>query len=280
KWKVFLDTFQKIRAEKYDVAIDFQGLIKSSFFTSLTGANYKVGFAEADLRESYAKYFYNATPHQSFEGNHIIHKNLSLLSIFNIYNGEPCSPNIFFSEEDEISVKEELRKRDIGMFYLIHPYAGWKTKQWGLKNYAGVVKKFYKETGIRALISWAPNEYARAQRFALLCKEAAILSFPTTIGKLTALIQQSLMVVGGDSGPLHIADSLQKPIIALYGPTKPYRTGPINPNAVVVYHQLDCSGCRKRNCPHHHINCMKSITINEVSDTLFHVYKKIIAEQH
>jgi len=273
KWKIFFETIKKIRKENYDVAIDFQGLMKSSFLTFLSGSNYKIGFAENDLREKYAKVFYNVTPNQSFEGGHVILKNINLLSILNVYNGDSYTPKIFISENDEIEIKEELKKINLDSFYIVHSYAGWKTKQWGMKNYATVIRKFYQETGLKALITWAPSEYSKARYLVKLCKDAAILSFPTTIGKLSALIKNCTMIVGGDSGPIHIADAFQKPIVALYGPTKPQRTGPINPNAKIIYHELGCSGCRKKNCPYHHINCMKSITQNEVLEAMIYVYK-------
>lgn len=276
QWRIFFNTIKKIRKEKYDVTIDFQGLIKSSILTFLSGSNYKVGFSENDLREKYAKFFYNATASQSFEGGHIILKNISLLSIVNIYNGDIHSPKLFIPEEDEYAIDEELKKIKLEKYYIVHCYAGWKTKQWGFKNYANVIMRFYKESNIKALITWAPNEYARARNFVKICNDAAILSFPTSISKLAALIKRALMIVGGDSGPIHMADALQKPIIALYGPTKPQRTGPINLNAKVIYHELGCNGCRKRNCPYNHINCMKSITQDEVFNAMMSVYKNAI----
>lgn len=268
KWRVFINAFKQIRKIKYDIAIDFQGLIKSSFLSSLSGATYKIGFAEPDLREKYAKYFYNAAPHHCYEGGHIISKNLSLLSIFNLYNGEPTSPKIFISDNDELSIKEELKKKELDMYYLVHPWAGWKTKQWNLKNYVQVIERFYDKTGLMGLVTWAPHEYTKAQQFVKLCSRGSLISFPTTIGKLAALIKNSTFVIGGDTGPLHLADALQKPLLALYGPTKPSRTGPINPHARILYHQLECSGCKKRNCPYHHINCMKAISPDEVYENL------------
>ena len=242
KWRTFMNAFKQIRKEKYDIAIDFQGLIKSSFLSSLSGAVYKVGFAEPDLREKYAKYFYNATPHHCYEGSHIIVKNLSLLSIFNIYNGAPCSPTIFISENDEVAVKEDLKKKELNNYYVVHPWAGWKTKLWNLKNYAQLIEHFYDKTGLMGLVTWAPHEYGKALQFMKMCTRGAVLSLPTTIGKLSALIKNSMLVIGGDTGALHIADALQKPLLALYGPTKPSRTGPINPHARTLYHQLECSG--------------------------------------
>jgi lipopolysaccharide heptosyltransferase I len=274
KWRIFYNSFKQIRKEKYDIAIDFQGLIKSSFFSSLSGATYKVGFSEHDLREKHARYFYNATPHHSYEGGHIIAKNINLLSIFNIYNGNSNSPKIFISEQDDITVKEELRKRDLTHYYLLHPWAGWKTKQWNLKNFVQVIDRFYEKTKQIALITWAPNEYAKALQFMKMCTKGAQLSFPTTIGKLAALINHSTLVIGGDTGPIHLADALQKPLLSIYGPTKPSRTGPINPHARTIYHQLECSGCKKRNCPYHHTNCMKTITVDEVYENLVELYDK------
>lgn len=272
KWKIFFNTMKAIKSNKYDVAIDFQGLIKSSFFTFLSGAKYKLGFTERDLREKQAKYFYNIMPTQSYENGHIISKNLSLLSMLDIYENEAYVGKIYIPELEELKINEEIKKRGIQKYYIVHPWAGWKSKQWSLKNYAELIKKIYINHRLKAMITWAPHEYIKAREFLKHCGEAAILSFASSIGELAALIKNSLMVIGGDTGPIHIADAMKKPIIALYGPTDPHRTGPINEKAKVIYHLLKCSGCKLKICPYHHNQCLNSISIDEV----YEIFKKII----
>jgi len=275
KWRIFFKTIKLIKAKRYDVAIDFQGLIKSSFFTFLSGAKYRIGFMESDLRERQAKYFYNVVPTQSFEGGHIISKNLSLLSMIDIYENEACSGRIFLQENDEKEIKEELKKRGIEKYYIVHPWAGWKSKQWDTNNYVELIKKVYQEYKIKAIITWAPHEYIIAKEFLNNCGEAALLSFTTSINKMIALIKNSLLVIGGDTGPIHIADALQKPLLALYGPTDPNRTGPINSKAVSIYHKIECSNCKKRTCPYNHKKCLSSISVDEVFENFNKLYNSI-----
>lgn len=279
KWRIFFRTIKLIKAKSYDVAIDFQGLIKSSFFTFLSGAKYRIGFTERDLRERQAKYFYNVMPTQSYEGGHVISKNLSLLSMINIFENEPYSAKIFLQENDEKEIKEELKKRGIERYYIVHPWAGWKSKQWQTNNYVELIKKIYEEHKIKAMITWAPHEYIIAKEFLNHCGKAAFLSFTTSINKMIALIKNSLLIIGGDTGPIHIADALQKPILALYGPTDPVRTGPINAKAIAICHKIECSGCKRRTCPYNHNKCLNSISVNEVYENFNDLYNSLQLHQ-
>jgi heptosyltransferase II len=101
------------------------------------------------------------------------------------------------------------------------------------------------------------------------------LAGETSISELTNCISNLDIFITGDSGPMHIAASLDIPTIALFGPTNPIETSQWkNPNSVIIKQSLDCQPCMKRACPLKHHNCMKLIEAREVIDSIYKVSQR------
>jgi heptosyltransferase-2 len=86
------------------------------------------------------------------------------------------------------------------------------------------------------------------------------LAGSTSLGDAIALLASATALVTNDSGLMHIASALQRPVVALYGPTDPNHTPPLSDVATVLWLHLECAPCQQRTCPLGHQNCMKNIT--------------------
>jgi 3-deoxy-D-manno-octulosonic-acid transferase/heptosyltransferase-1 len=108
----------------------------------------------------------------------------------------------------------------------------------------------------------------------MMKKEPGNLAGRTSLKELAYLFTRSNVLVTTDTGPMHIAAAMGCPVVALFGPTAPWRTGPYGKGHRVIRAEMDCSPCFKKKCDH--MTCMKEITVEEV----FEATKGIILKNH
>lgn len=184
----------------FDTAIDFQGLIKSALLARASGAQERIGFASEYIKEKPAAWF--LTKQISIDpSQHVVDWNLQLAGV--------TMPEVDFSP----FAKGELDSR--GAVVLL-PGAGRPEKVWPAARFRDLAQRL----GDRALAVWGPGEEERAR--AIGCRIAP----KSTLPELAKLLKTASIVIGGDTGPLHLADALGTKVIGLYGPTNPRRNGP------------------------------------------------------
>jgi lipopolysaccharide heptosyltransferase I len=235
-----------------DVAIDFQGLIKSGLVAKATGARRRIGFETSELRERASRFFLTAQIETSkFE--HVIDKNLALAGA--VIDGASASPDgyefpIAVSAEDERYIDEAIRNRG-GSFAIVNPGGGWPTKLWPAAAYGQLADWLYVEHGLVSFITYGPGEESLVQAVAAGAKTGAARPFASTLKQFVALARRASLFVGGDTGPLHLAAASGTPIVGIYGPTSPERNGPFDKRDVVVGRDLWCRpDCHRRSCWH------------------------------
>ncbi len=116
---------------------------------------------------------------------------------------------------------------------MFHPGAGRQDKTWDEQRLASLAKALRERRGLHPVISWGPGDEARAERLAALVPGSSrppLLDFPG----LARLDAAARLFVGGDTGPLHLADALGVPTLALFGPTDPERNGPYRDRRGIV----------------------------------------------
>lgn len=198
-------SFANVRAARngvrgFDVAIDFQGLIKSSLLARASGAKERIGFASQYIKEKPASWF--LTRKVAIDPSaHVVDWNLQLAGV--------TMPEVDFAP----FAKGELDSH--GAVVLL-PGAGRPEKMWPVERFRALAERL----GDRALAVWGPGEEERAH--AIGCRMAP----KTSLRELAQLLKTASVVVGGDTGPLHLADALGTKVIGLYGPTNPRRNGP------------------------------------------------------
>jgi heptosyltransferase I len=217
------NAWRELRADRYDFAVDFQGLVKSALVATLARPERIFGFNAEFARESAASWFYSTkVPIRSY---HAVERNLDLAAAAgasNILRTFPLPPG-----ERQAQLPE-------GDFVLASPLAGWGAKQWPLEHYAKLAERLHRECGMPLVLD-APHH---------LHVEGAQTHVSTLAGLIYAT-RRATAVVGLDSGPLHLAAALGKQGVAIYGPTDPARHGPYggsigvlrSPDAVTTYNR-------------------------------------------
>ncbi len=232
----FWGMLRAVRAIHYDFALDFQGAIRSALLTSLSGATHRAGFT--DPREAPARFFY--AERFPRPGEHVIEQNhafagLALKDCLDQKLLQLLAPELPHDPAAEAWAEAEIRRLGIASFAIMNPGAGWGAKQWPPERY-GQVAQALALHNVKTLVNAAPGEEGLARAVVDTSKGNAFVIF-CTIGQLIALTRRARLFIGGDTGPLHLAAALGIPVVGLFGPTDPARTGPFGTKAAVLRHQ-------------------------------------------
>jgi ADP-heptose:LPS heptosyltransferase len=244
------DTARALRARRYDVALDFQGLWKSAAWARLSGARRVVGFAGRWRRESPSALLVGERVELPSEAVHVIDKNLALLRPLGIDAlglREFPLPEAPASAERVDRVLPGLVREP---FAILNPGGGWASKLWPPESF-GAVALGLRERGLSSVVTWGPGEEALADRVVAASSGAAVRCFATSLLDYVALARRARLVVAGDTGTLHLACAVGTPVVALFGPTDPARNGPFSPRDEVVRRVPPCAPCHRRVCPRH-----------------------------
>jgi lipopolysaccharide heptosyltransferase I len=262
-----LGAMRRVRKMNYDVAIDFQGSIKSALFARYGGPKTIAGFA--DPREAAARFFYP----QRFPrcGDHVIEQNHGLAeqALRPYLNGHAlklAAPQLPLDPLAEGWAESEMARLGIASFAIVNPGAGWGAKQWPPERF-GEVARALAAHNIKTLVNAAAGEEGMA-RAVVAASGGNAFELRCTIGQLIALSRHARIFLGGDTGPLHLAAALGIPVVALYGPTDPARTGPYGTQAIALRHPE--SETTFSHSPHTDAGLLK-ITADEVISAARHL---------
>ncbi len=255
-------TVAELRRERYDVALDFQGLWKSALWARFAGAPRSVGFASAWRREPLSSLLIREGASPTREAVHVIDKNLALLRAIGIDEVGLREFPLPASEAEAATVRMGLKSLGLGGFVILNPGGGWASKLWPPEGF-GTVARALRERGLDPLVTWGPGEQGLADRVVRASEGAAVRCFPTTLLEYLELCRETRLVIAADTGPLHVACAVGAPVLGLFGPTDPERNGPFSPDDRVVRRVPLCSPCHKQRCRVHY-GVMNAITPSEV----------------
>jgi heptosyltransferase I len=221
-----------LRGERYDLCVDLQGAIRSAVIGRFAGAAEFVGPAEP--RERPARLLYRRRAQTS--AAHVVDQACEILGAA---VGETFSAADVALPVDEAAGgwRDELLARVVpggGRFVVIAPSAGWGAKQWPAERYGAVAAELGR-AGYTTLVNAASVDDALANAVASASGGAATV-VACRIGELISMLQRASVVIAGDTGPLHLAAALGRPVVGLYGPTDPARTGPYGTRSRVLRH--------------------------------------------
>jgi lipopolysaccharide heptosyltransferase I len=249
---------QELRAARYDVALDFQGLLKSAVLARASGAAKVVGFSVWHLREKTARPFYSAVA--PADGVHVIVKNLRLLEAVGIHDAAiefPLAP-VASAALDAIRAQH-----DSAPFALINPGAAWPNKRWPAARF-GEIASFVRDVcKLVPIVLWGPGEEALADEVRTASGEAAVLAPPTGVADVVAIARAATLMISGDTGPLHLAAAVGTPTVSVFGPTDPARKGPYAEDDVAVSRYEAC-GCQYDRSCHQREWCLAGLPAAEV----------------
>ncbi len=212
----------ELRARRYDLALDFQGLLKSAFISRLAGAREVIGFSTAGLREKLAGAFY--ARRATVEGPHVVEKNLGLAKAAG-------------ATQSVLEFPLPAGKPPAGLpepFVALSPSAGWAAKRWPAECFAQLILRIKKDLGLRAVINGGPGEEALTAVIAAAAKDAAPHISVGGIAELVGLARRARAFIAGDTGPMHVAAAVGTRVVAIFGTTDPTRNGPYSQRARVV----------------------------------------------
>src|SRR5687767_862402 len=249
-----------LRGQRYDVALDLQGLLKSAVWARASGARRVIGFDRDHLREPLAASFYTDTVMPDASG-HVMRKNLSILHALQIEPG-PLELSVVPHATPEMIRTIQIAGGSNG-YIVINPGAAWPNKCWPPDRFAALAKSLRDRTGLHSLVTWGPKERELADAVSQASGGAATPAPATTITDLAALMRSAALVISGDTGPLHIGAAVGAPIVGLFGPTRPERNGPWEPRDEVLSRAETCVCHHKRHCLRG-APCINEIGVDEV----------------
>jgi heptosyltransferase-2 len=177
---------------------------------------------------------------------------------------EPEAPSIDVSPEADRWAASRLP--DGAPLVGINPGATYgEAKQWFPDRFIETGRRLVKRRKAAVVVVGGPAERELGDRVAAEIGERAVsLAGRTDLPQLAAVIRRCSLFLTNDTGPMHVADAVGAPIVAVFGPTDWVTTPPYGPRHAIVRTPIDCSPCLKRVCPLGHHNCMKRVTVDDV----------------
>ena len=270
--EILLDAGRQIRnlrVADFDVALDFQGLLKSATIAKFSKAKRRVGFSKRVLREPSSRFLLTDTV--EVEKNiHVIRKNLTFaeraLNISANGNG-PEFP--IFTEETHRREAEKIIEKSGENFAVLNPAGGWVTKLWRAEKFGELADRLWEELGLFSVVTTAPNERELAESVLRGSKSGRILLTEPTLKGFYELAKRAEIYVGGDTGPTHLAIAAAAPVVGIFGPTEWWRNGSPNPLDICV--ERTDIGCRA-DC--HRRTCSNWICMDIETETVFRAIEK------
>src|SRR5688572_16656243 len=240
---------RRLRASAFDIALDFQGLLKSASIARLSGARRVFGFSRDSLREPASRIFLSKTipiPPKT----HVIRKNLMLASGALGIPTPESAKDFSFPIGTSPSHKAEAASVSNGNFAILNPGGGWPTKLWSVERFGRLADELWSHYGLRSLISYGPGERELAERVIEGTRSGQATAVSLSLKGFYELARQAEVYVGGDTGPTHIAVAAGAPIVGLFGPTEWWRNGsPRKEDICVERVDIDCrTDCHRRAC--------------------------------
>ena len=263
----------ELRKGKFNIALDFQGLIKSAVVAKLSGAKKRWGFAGRARRESASRIFLTNTV-KIPPRTHIIRKNLLLArTALGIKPFESLDFPIFVSPtecEEAAAIIDRVGPR----FAILNPGGGWVTKLWDARKFGQLADRLWNEFRLPSVIVSGPNEGELARLAFESAVSGKVLSTTPSLKGFFELARKATVYVGGDTGPTHLAIAAHAPIVGIFGPTEWWRNGSPNPKDICV--ERTDIGCRV-DC--HRRTCSNWICMNIDVETVFKaVHDRISSE--
>jgi heptosyltransferase-1 len=281
----------RLRAARYDLVVDVHGQLRTALLTLATGAPVRIGFdrPRAQVWDASPRKFSETARKHAWQGareaswvaytHHIAVPTLDLhavdryLNVGQILGLDTGGADFSFPIPAAAGVRIDalLDYYDIAKAQLvvIAPGTIWETKEWRVDGFAEVARHFL-QNGFAVTLIGSKRERAACASVAALAPGVVNLAGETTLPELAALIGRASICVTNDSGPMHLAVALDRPVVSIFGPTDAVWIGPYRREHAVLQADLACSPCylrRLSDCPNDHV-CMKDVSAAAVIERM------------
>ncbi|HYL62117.1 MAG TPA: glycosyltransferase family 9 protein [Candidatus Methylomirabilis sp.] len=222
---------ETLRASHWDAAIDYQGLWKSAALAFFGGIRRRIGFSSDTIREFGVPILY--TDRVRCVTTHIADQN-GELSLRAGAHHPVAALHLDVPPQDACGIRDYLRSLGLDRYVVLSPGGGWRSKCWPPDRFGHVCAMIREKLGLRCVVNYGPGEDDLALAVRECSGGADPVPYNGPLGPLMALLRNAACIVGGDTGPLHLAVALGIPAVAIFGPTDPSRNGPYHSDAMVL----------------------------------------------
>jgi heptosyltransferase-1 len=244
------DLGRELQSKKFDLVIDLQGLMRSGLLGFRTGAAVRVG----STRDREFGWMFQTHLAPVDRDGHAVDRYLAVAD----YLGLGRSPVDFVFPTDDADRAAAAPLLPDGPFAVLLPGTNWVTKRWPAEKFAALVRPLRERFGLATVVAGSADD----SKLAAMIPGAVDLTGRTPLRQLVAVLEKASLVIANDTGPMHIAAALGRPLVAVYGPTDPAQTGPYGRDDSVVRLDLVCSPCFSRKCTHR--TCLVQLDVEHV----------------
>ena len=256
-WVELARTILWMRAQQFDYVLDLQSLARSGSIAWLANGARLIGMDEP--REG-ARGFYDQVVVRSSFLTHAVDWYLGVLPMM----GLKVDWNIQWlpARPARARALEEKWPSGGSRWIVLQPGARWTNKRWPAEHFSAVVRLLRKsDSRIRFVILGSDSDRPLASAIASAEADGCLdLSGQTTLPEMVEWVRRSELLISNDTGPMHVAAALSKPVVAIFGPTEPHRTGPYGQLSHVLRHDLPCAPCMSSRCRYFKpMECLRAI---------------------
>ena len=237
----------RLRRERYDVALDLQGNLKSGFLTWLAGAKRRAGLAAPHSKEGNRLFIAERVEVTSRHRVDACHELIDA-----VLGPGPRAPAVLSAQSsDHGSIVFHPGTSGFGSF-----------KRWPATRFAALGDRLARRLGAPVLLTAGPGEREQAEAVGAALQSTARIADTPDVQTLINVLAGARLVVAGDTGPAHLAAALGVPTVTLFGPKDPELLAPVGPRATAVTAGVRCSPCMLRHCPDP--VCMTTLSVDAV----------------
>lgn len=247
RWHEAIQSLFEIRSHRFDWVIDLQGLLRSGVVAWLSGSEFRAGVE--DLREG-APAFYDLAVARPTPETHAVEWYLEVLRRLGVPTGRR-----FEWIPSRQGIQAAVRQKwpvNGGLWVGFQPGARWTNKRWPLEHYVVLARRLLAEfVDLRIAVLGGDDDTVLGEALASACGERCLdLTGRTSLAETIEWLRLCSLLVTNDTGPMHLAAAVRTPVVALFGPTNPHRTGPYGQIQSVVRTSIECAPCMKSTCRH------------------------------
>jgi heptosyltransferase I len=254
---------------RFDLVIDFQGLLKSAVLAKLLKGDI-LGFDKENLRETQARFFYTRRAAYFDETRHVIYKNIHLIrELAPALPPEVAYPLKSLEMSPALKSFMTTHNLEVEKYVIANVGGGWETKLLSFQQNVEIIDRIKHK--YKVVILWG-TEKEKEKSKKISEQTGVLMADFFNFSDLIVLIRGSRLIVTADTLAMHLADITQTPSVGIFGPTSPWRNGSLLKESVPIYEELPCGFCYKKKCGT--IDCIKNINTERIVEAIEKVNEK------
>ncbi len=249
-----------LRQEAVDMVLDVQGLLRTRLLARLSGADERIGL----ISKEPGQFLMTCMVPKGGDGRRMGSEYCHLLEVLGGQAGG-CQPEVYIANADQVGAQEHLTNAGVVVPYAVFaPFTTRPQKHWFDDRWAELACVLGSRLGLRSVLLGGPADTDRAERIVAATEGYAVnMAGGLALMQSAAVLSRAALVIGVDTGLVHMGTAFRRPTLALFGATRPYLET-ASPLTRVLYHRLPCSPCRRSPSCEGNFDCMQALTVAEV----------------